>query len=134
MGFLRLLKGLKQNDSSQFIVDTKGLLDSGLNRFICYMQKSEIRRHILRPSLDTTGHVIIVGGLGLVDGFSKVQTPKSGQLPVTVFELRNAQYYIKTKMDSFDKNRHGQFLDESLWGQFMRLPDTRVFDGIDHDW
>lgn len=134
MNFLRLLSESKPRDKSKDLsIDTQGLLDSGLNRFICYMQKSEVRRHIIRPFYDMTGYPIIIGGIGLVDGFSLVQSSRDGRIPVTIFELRNAQYYIKTKMDSFDKNKHGQFLQDSLWGRLMSFPDTRVFDGKDHD-
>ena len=134
MGFLRLLRPQKpaRFESKHFDVDVVGLLASGLARFICFMDKGEARRHIIQTSQDITGRVVIVGGIGMVDGFSIIQSSKRGKVAVTIFELRNAQYYIHTPLDSIDKNKHGQFDRDSFYGQLISMPDLKIFDGRDH--
>lgn len=97
------------------------------------MDKSELHRNVLQIRPDTTGYVVIIGGIGVVDGFKAISSSKKRRLAVTAFELRNAQYYIHTPMDDIDKNRHGQFDPESFYGRLMSWPDLKVFDGIDHD-
>lgn len=134
MSFLRLLKPVKPRhyESKGFQIDVLGLIASGLQRYICFMDKSEVRRHIYKPSQDITGLVVIIGGIGVVDGFSKIQSPSRGRIAVTIFELRNAQYYISTPLDGVDKDKHGRFCSDSFYGQMMSFPDLSPFDGKDH--
>ena len=134
MSILRLFDGLKPKSKRQprMQIDALGLLESGLNRYVCYMDKTELKRHVLQIGPNITGHIIIIGGLGVVDGFTLIHTTKTRKVPVTIFELRNAQYYIKTPLDSIDKNKHGQFDADSLYGSLMQFPDLKVFDGVDH--
>ncbi len=134
MSILRLFDGLKPKSKRQpnMQIDVFGLLGSGLNRFVCYMEKTELRRHLLQIRPDTTGNVIIIGGLGVVDGFQTIHSSKARKVPVTIFELRNAQYYIKTPLDSIDKNEHGQFDADSFYGRLMQFADLKPFDGVDH--
>ncbi len=132
MSILRLFKpDDKPKRSAGFSIDVRGLLASGFNRYVVYMTKGEVLRHLTRAGTDITGHIVIVGGLGVVDGYSKIRQ-KNTKLPVTIFEMRTAQTFIDMPLGKLEKNEYGFFKPESLGAQLMVRPDLIEFDGKDH--
>ena len=91
-----------------YTIDILGLLRSGYKRWNVEIDTSQIINYHTRfETYEVTGDVVIIGGFGLVDGFSKVK--KNKRVPASIFELRNAEMFIKSEFDEFDRGRNGLF-------------------------
>ena len=109
-------------------IDVGAMLWSAVNRWDVYMLVSEISHHhgtdLDHP--DATGHIVIVGPLGVVDGFSKLrklsQDPRSVSR-VFIFPLRNAQGFITHEY--IEKTEGAKiFPPNSMPGTLMLNPDA----------
>ncbi len=110
---------------SGFIVDVSKLLSSRFKRWVAHMDVSEIDRHhrSVYDHDDVTGEVVIIGGLGVVDGFGSLDKRKTGKIPVIIFELRNAERYIYHEMGPGEKEEGYTFKPDTIIGQLRNRVD-----------
>ena len=96
--------------SAGFAVDVEALLASSFKRWVAKMDVREVaKNHLVGSHSDVTGEVVLIGGLGVVDGFDAIKRRKSGAIAVTIFELRNAERFIFHRMGPKEKDEMGRF-------------------------
>jgi hypothetical protein len=96
------------------------------------MEAGEIRNYHqdVASHPDVTGNIVIIGGLGVVDGFSTLNNARQNErLPVIIFELRNAERFIFSELGPREKDESGRFKPNTLLGQWRNIPDPEGYDG-----
>jgi hypothetical protein len=96
------------------------------------MEASEIRDYHqdVASHPDVTGQVVIIGGMGVVDGFSTLNACSPSDLvPVVIFELRNAECFIYHELGPGEKDAAGRFRPHTLIGQYRNIHDPEGYDG-----
>jgi len=108
-----------------FIVDVRKLVSSRFKRWVAEMDVQEIDRshRTIYNHDDVTGSVVIVGGLGVVDGFRTLDRRKSGKVNVIIFELRNAERFIYHELGPGEKDGAGRFNPDTLVGGMRNMAD-----------
>jgi hypothetical protein len=111
--------------SGGFAVDVEALLNSRFKRWVGKMDVREIKTHhqVVTNHEDVTGQIVLIGGIGVVDGFSTLARRKSGQVPVVIFELRNAERFIYHRFGPGEKDAAGRFKPHTFLGQLKQTFD-----------
>jgi hypothetical protein len=113
-----------------FVVDVTNLLSSRFKRWVAQMDVREIERHHrgVHDHDDVTGDVVIIGGLGVVDGFRALDKRKSGKISVIIFELRNAERYIYHEIGPGEKEGGCTFKPDTIIGQLRNRVDLEGWE------
>lgn len=111
--------------SGGFAIDVQALLASRFKRWVGKMDVREIKRHhqVVSHHEDVTGDIVMIGGIGVVDGFGTLSRRKSGLVPVTIFELRNAERFIYHRLGPREKDEAGRFKPHTFLGQLKQTFD-----------
>ena len=124
--------GVRYFKHEGFGVDVTRLLCSRFKRWVAHMEAAEIRNfhQEVASHPDVTGHIVIIGGLGVVDGFSTLNDARpKDRLPVIIFELRNAERFIFSELGPREKDDAGLFKPNTLLGRWKTIPDPEGYDG-----
>jgi hypothetical protein len=117
--------GVKYYKHAGFVVDVQALVGSRFKRWVAKMDVREIvRNHQEHDNHDDiTGDVVIIGGIGVVDGFRTLRSRRSGAVPVLIFELRNAERFIFHHMGPKEKDKCGMFKRDTIVWHMRNTPD-----------
>jgi hypothetical protein len=119
-----------------FVVDVERLVSSYFLRWVAEMDVREVNKYHRDVSQhdDVTGNVVIIGGLGVVDGFRTLDEKKKGMIPVIIFELRNAQRFIYHEIGPIEKDENGMFKARTIVGERTRMFDLYKYQGHFEPW
>jgi len=121
---------VKYFEHQGFLIDVASLVGSKFNRWVGYMESREIElyhRDVYNHD-DVTGDIVLIGGLGIVDGFSQLDNGKPKPVvPVIIFELRNAERFIYHELGPAEKDKAGRFKEHTIIGQRVRHCDMQGY-------
>lgn len=119
-----------------FVVDVERLISSYFLRWNAQMDVREVNKYHrdIKEHPDITGNIVIIGGLGVVDGFRALDRKSSGLVPVIVFELRNAQRFIYHEIGPREKEKNGMFKHRTIIGERTRMFDLYKYNGHLESW
>jgi hypothetical protein len=124
---------VKYFEHQGFLIDVASLVGSKFNRWVGYMESREIElyhRDVYNHD-DVTGDIVLIGGLGIVDGFSHLDNGKPKPVvPVIIFELRNAERFIYHELGPDEKDRAGRFKEQTIIGQRVRYADMQGYQKL----
>lgn len=124
---------VKYFEHQGFLVDVRALVASRFNRWVGYMESKEVELYHrdVYGHEDVTGEVVLIGGLGIVDGFSHLDMPKPKPvIPVIIFELRNAERFIYHELGPDEKDNAGRFKEHTIVGQRLRYADMQGYQKL----
>jgi hypothetical protein len=113
------------------LIDVQSLLASRFKRWVARMDVNEIKQYhqeVDKPD-DVTGNVVLIGGLGVVDGFRTLDQRQKGLIDVVIFELRNAERFIYHEMGPNEKDEAGRFKPHTPFGMLKNRVDFEGYDG-----
>jgi len=119
-----------------FVVDVERLVSSYFFRWVAQMDIREVNKYHrdVKEHPDVTGNIVIIGGLGVVDGFRTLDTKGQGMVPVIIFELRNAQRFIYHEIGPIEKEANGMFKHRTIIGERTRIFDIEKYQGHFEPW